>query len=85
MVVSPRGSNILESTWALKKKGYSDTGLKRRKARLCVRNDQQIEGHDLFETYGSVVTWVIVRLIVSMILPRNVKSKLHQRLLLDAS
>ena len=56
MVARPRGSNILQSTWAFKKKLYPDRGLKKNKVRLCVRGNQHIEGVDVFETYAPVVS-----------------------------
>ena len=64
MVKRPSGGNILQSTWVFKKKRYPDGGLKKHKARFCVRGDQHIDGVDVFETYASVVSWVIVRLLL---------------------
>ena len=49
MVPRQRGSTVLQSTWAFKKKRYPDGELKKYKARFCVRGDQQIEGLDVFE------------------------------------
>eukprot|EP00957_Ditylum_brightwellii_P131886 10057413-Ditylum_brightwellii.AAC.1 len=39
----PNGSpqNIIESTWSFKVQHFPDGGVKKRKARLCVRGDQQ--------------------------------------------
>ena len=70
MVSRPSGANILESTWAFKKKRYPDGALKKFKARFCVRGDQQIDGLDVFETFAPVVAWITVRimLILSMVL-----------------
>ena len=46
LVPRQRGSNVLQSTWAFKKKRYPDGCLKKYNARFCVRGDQQIEGVD---------------------------------------
>ena len=34
------------------------------KARFCVRCDQKIDGLGVFDTYASVVSWIIVRLLL---------------------
>ena len=52
MVPRPRGANILQSTWAFKKKKYPDGGLKIYKARFCVCGDQQTEGVAAFEAHA---------------------------------
>ena len=69
MVVRLRGDNILASTWAFRKKRYSDGLLKKFKARFFVRGDQQVNDVDVFETFSPVVAWITVRilLILSMI------------------
>ena len=64
MVARPRGENVLQSTWAFKRKRYPDGALKKYKARFCVRGDQQIEGVDVFDTYAPVVSWITVRLLL---------------------
>ena len=43
-----KGGNILQSTWALKKKRYPDGSLKKHKARFYVQGDQQIGVLDFF-------------------------------------
>ena len=70
MVSRPRGTNILMSTWAFKKKRSPDGALKNFKARLCVRGNQQIDGPDVFEIFAPVVALITVRLllILSMVL-----------------
>ena len=64
MVARPRGENVLQSTWAFKRKRYPDGTLKKYKARFCVRGDQKIEGVDVFDTYAPVVSWITVRLLL---------------------
>ena len=70
MLPRSRRENILKSTWDFKKKRHPDGSLKKYKARLFVRGDQQIEGVDVFETYAPVVSWITVRLllVISIIL-----------------
>ena len=70
MIDIPHGANILDSTWAFKKKRYPDGLLKKLKARLCVRGDQQVGGTDVFHIFAPIVSWMIVRLlfILSIIL-----------------
>ena len=48
MVKRPRGGDILQSTWAFKKKWYPDGGLKKHKAHFCVCGDQHIDGVHVF-------------------------------------
>ena len=50
MVDRPRGANILEFTWAFKKKRYPDGELKKLKARFFVWGDQQVDGVNVYET-----------------------------------
>ena len=51
----PEGANILDSTWAFKRKRYPDGTVRKLKARWCVHGDQQIEGIDFFDNYSPVV------------------------------
>eukprot|EP00957_Ditylum_brightwellii_P082458 6269661-Ditylum_brightwellii.AAC.1 len=45
---------VIESTWAFKVKRCPDGTVKKHKARLCVRGDQQVKDVDYFETYSPV-------------------------------
>jgi hypothetical protein len=56
----PEGANILDSTWAFKRKQFPDGSIRKLKARFCVRGDQQMEGVDFFDTYASVMAWSTV-------------------------
>ena len=60
----PEGANILDLTWAFKRKRFPDGWVRKLKAQLCVRGDQQIEGVDFFDTYAPVVAWSTVRLLL---------------------
>ena len=60
----PEGANILDSTWAFKRKRFLDGRVRKLKARLCVQGDQQIEGVDFFDTYAPIVAWSTVRLLL---------------------
>ena len=60
------GRRIIDSTWAFRRKRYPDGRVKKLKARLCVRGDQQLEGIDFFDTYSPVVGWSTIRLLLIM-------------------
>jgi hypothetical protein len=64
LLVDPEGANILDSTWAFKRKRFPDGRVRKLKARFCVRGDQQIEGVDFFDTFAPVVAWSTVRLLL---------------------
>ena len=69
-VVVPRekavatGRKILGSTWVFKRKRYPDGSVKKLKARLVARGDQQIEGVDYFDSFSPVVQWSTIRLLL---------------------
>eukprot|EP00957_Ditylum_brightwellii_P153280 11665901-Ditylum_brightwellii.AAC.1 len=43
-----------------------DLDVKKRKACLCVRGDQQVEGIDYFETHAPVVSWSTLRTVMTL-------------------
>ena len=49
------GCQVIECTWAFKRKCYPDGTVKKLKARLCIRGDLQELGVDVFDTYSPVV------------------------------
>ena len=57
-------STILDTTWAYKKKIFPDGRIRKYKARICVRGDQQQHGYNYFNTYAPVVSWNTVRLLL---------------------
>ena len=65
---------IVDVTWALKRKRYPDGSVNKLKARLCVRGDKQIID-EAFDTYSPVVQWATVRLllILSILLQLSTK------------
>ena len=73
MIPRPRGANVLQSTWAFKRKRYPDGRLRKYKARFCVQGDQQIQGIDVFDTYAPVVSWITVwhLFVISLVLDMN--------------
>ena len=75
----PRSSvinnTILDTTWAFKRKRYPDGSIRKLKARLCVRGDQQVEGVDYFQTYAPVVQWSTVRTLLVLSVTIGLKSK----------
>ena len=60
------GKRMIDSVWAFRRKRYPDERVKKLKARLCVRGDQQLEGLDFFDTYSPVVGWSTIRLLLIM-------------------
>ena len=62
----PEGANILQCTWVLRIKRYLDGRLRKFKARICARGDQQVEGIDYDESFAPVVSWGTVRLFLCL-------------------
>ena len=69
------GRTILDSTWAYKAKRYPDGRIRKYKARLCVRDDQQEHGIDYFDTYAPAVSWTTVRLLLILAATLSFKDK----------
>ena len=61
---SAQDENVLDTTWAFKTKRFPDGSVRKYKARICVRGDQQQHGYDFFDTYAPVVSWNTVRLLL---------------------
>ena len=57
------GRRILSSTWVFKRKRYPDGRIKKLKARICVRGDQQVQDVDYFDTFSPVVQWSTIRIM----------------------
>ena len=58
--------NIVGIQWVFKRKRFPDGLIRKLKARLVVRGDQQIHGIDYFDTYAPVVSWTTVRTLLTM-------------------
>ena len=71
----PNNTNVLPSTWALKVKRFPDGRLRKYKARFVARGDKQQEGVDYVEKYAPVVSWEIVRLVMTLSLHLGWKTK----------
>ena len=56
--------NVIGSTLVFKKKVFPSGEVRKLKARLCARGDQQLEGIDYFETFAPVINWNTVRLML---------------------
>ena len=54
----------MEYTWEFKTKSYPDGELRKFKARLYVRRDQQIDGVNVVDTYTPVVVLITVELLL---------------------
>ena len=59
-------AKILPRTWDFKIKHFSDGKLWKFKATFCARVYRQVEGVYYFEKYTPVVSWITVRLILSL-------------------
>ena len=70
-IIKAQGRKALPSTWAFRRKRYPDGSIRKLKARLCVRGDQQTHGVDFFETYAPVVQWTTIRLVLLLTLVFN--------------
>jgi hypothetical protein len=57
---------IVGIQWVFKRKRFPDGSIRKLKARLVVRGDQQVHGIDYFDTYAPVVSWTTVRTLLTM-------------------
>ena len=67
-------SRILAVTWVFKRKRYPDGSVKKLKARICVRGDQQVQDVDYFDTFSPVVQWSTIRLMFILSILLNLKT-----------
>ena len=65
--------NAIQQKWAFKCKCYLDVLVKKFKAQLCDRGDQQLEGIGNF-MYSLVVQWTTVRLMLTLYILLGFKS-----------
>ena len=57
---------VIGSTLVFRKKVFPSGEVRKLKARLCARGDQQQEGVDFFETFAPVVNWTTVCLLLML-------------------
>jgi len=60
-----KNANIIGSTWVYKRKRFPDGSIRKLKARMCARGDQQINV-DFFDTYAPVVSWSTVQTLLTI-------------------
>jgi len=58
-----KNAKIIGTTWVYKRKRFPDGSIRKLKARMCARGDQQI---DYFDTYAPVVSWSTVRTLLTI-------------------
>jgi hypothetical protein len=66
---------IVGIQWVFKRKRFPDGSIRKLKARLVVRGDQQVQGIDYFDTYAPVVSWSTVRTLLTMSCVLGLESK----------
>eukprot|EP00957_Ditylum_brightwellii_P008580 650542-Ditylum_brightwellii.AAC.1 len=74
LYVSGVRHNVIKSMWAFKVKRTPDGAVKKQKARLCVRGDQQVKDIDYFKIFAPVVLWNIVCTIMTLAVTLGLKS-----------
>ena len=71
----PAGANVIKSTWAFKIARLPDGSIKKFRSRFCARGDTQVEGVDVFETYSPVVAWSTVRMLLTLAVQLDLKTR----------
>jgi hypothetical protein len=71
----PQGTKTIMSIWSFKRKWYPDGTLNKHKARLCAHGEMQTWGQNYWETYGPVVNWASVHLILAIAQIHGLSSK----------
>ena len=69
--VLKEGEDIVQTTWAFRKKRRPSGEVYRYKSRLCVRGDLQKGEFDGNETFAPVVEWSTIRMLFSLSLVEN--------------
>ena len=67
--------DIVSSISDFRRKRIPDGAIRKRKAYICVQGFKQKEGIDYFETFTSVVQWMIGRVCFIMIILLNLHKK----------
>ena len=66
-----RGRTALLSMWVFCCKHFPDGSIHKLKACLCVCDDKQVKGVDVFKSYSPVVHWTTVHLILIIVILLN--------------
>ena len=67
----PPGTKLLNYIWTFKIKRLPSFAIRKFKARLCIRGNQQEYGVNYWETYAPVVSWTTVRLLFILSIIHN--------------
>ena len=70
-----RRYECFQLSWTFKLKCFPNGLIKKLKAHLCARENQQIKDIDLFETYALVAKWIIIYIILMLEVLLELKSK----------
>jgi len=71
----PEGHKALPAVWAFNRKRNPDWSIAKWKARLNVHGGRQRYGVNYWETYAPVVNWSTVRLVLTLSILHNFKSR----------
>ena len=71
----PKNQKLISAVWSFKRKRLADGRIDRYKARLCAHGGQQVYGINYWETYAPVVSWMTVRLMLTLTCVHNLSSK----------
>jgi len=74
IVDRPKDKLVIGSTWAFRRKLYPDGSIRKLKARICCRGDQEPDS-SVFDTYAPVVSWTTVRLLYILTLKLGLTTK----------
>jgi hypothetical protein len=74
IVDRPQDKLVIGSTWAFRRKLYPDGSVRKLKARICCRGDQEPDS-SVFDTYAPVVSWTTVRLLYILTLKLGLTTK----------
>jgi hypothetical protein len=74
IVDRPPDKLVIGSTWAFRCKRYPSGEVRKLKARICCRGDQEPDS-SVFDTYAPVVSWTTVRLLYIMTLKLGLTTK----------
>ena len=72
----PSGCKPLSSKWNFKRKRKVDGSIDKYKARLVIKGNRQIEGLDYFDTYFPMTIINSIRMVLAIVVLRNLE--LHQ-------